>query len=63
MCKSTFEDIIFKRGEKNSMDKFLGIGLTNALGIALFTMLIIVMLKVIFTLHEVEGISEFTRAV
>lgn len=45
------------------MDKFLGIGLTNALGIALFTMLIIVMLKVIFTLHEVEGITEFTRAV
>ena len=43
------------------MDKFLGIGLTNALGIALFTMLVSVMLKVIFTMHQVEGISEVVR--
>ncbi len=43
------------------MDRFLGVGLTNALGIALFTMLISVMLKVIFTKHEVEGISEVVR--
>lgn len=45
------------------MDKFLGVGLTNALGISLFTMLVIVMLKVIFTKHEVEGISEVVRTV
>ena len=43
------------------MEKFLGVGLTNALGIALFTMLVSVTLKVIFTKYEVEGISEVVR--
>ena len=43
------------------MEKFLGVGLTNALGIALFTMLISVALKVIFTKYEVEGVSEVVR--
>ena len=43
------------------MDKFLGVGLTNALGIALFTMLISVMMKVIFTKYEIEGVSEVVR--
>ena len=42
--------------------KFLGIGLQNALGIALFTLLVSVMLKVIFTKYEIEGISEVVRA-
>ena len=42
-------------------NKFLGVGLTNALGIALFTMLTSIVLKVIFTLHEVEGVSEAIR--
>ena len=41
--------------------KFLGIGLTNALGIALFTLLVSVTLKVIFTKYEVEGLSEVVR--
>lgn len=41
--------------------KFLGVGLTNAVGIALFTLLVSVMLKVAFTKHEVEGISEVIR--
>lgn len=41
--------------------KFLGIGLNNAIGIALFTMIISVMLKVIFTKYEVQGISEVVR--
>lgn len=45
------------------MDKFLGVGLTNALGIAVFTMLVIVMAKVVFTKYEVEGISEVVRTV
>ena len=45
------------------MEKFLGVGLTNALGIALFTMLVIVMMKVIFTKYEVEGVSEVVRTV
>ena len=42
-------------------NKFLGVGLTNALGIALFTLLTSVVLKVIFTQHEVEGLSEVIR--
>lgn len=42
-------------------EKFLGVGLQNALGIALFTLLVSVALKVIFTKHEVEGISEVVR--
>lgn len=42
-------------------EKFLGVGLTNALGIALFTMATSVMLKVIFTKYEVEGVSEVVR--
>lgn len=41
--------------------KFLGVGLTNAMGIALLTMLISVVLKVIFTQHEIEGLSEVIR--
>lgn len=43
------------------MEKFLGVGLTNALGIALFTLLISVALKVIFTKYEIEGVSEVVR--
>ena len=43
------------------MDKFLGVGLQNALGIALFTLLVSVMLKVVFTKHPIEGISEVVR--
>ena len=41
---------------------FLGVGLTNALGLAIFTMIIIVCLKVIFTKHEVEGVSQVVRS-
>ena len=43
------------------MEKFLGVGLTNAIGIALFTLLISVALKVIFTKYEIEGVSEVVR--
>ena len=42
--------------------KFLGVGLTNALGIAIFSMLVIVGLKIIFTKYEIEGISEVVRS-
>lgn len=42
-------------------DKFLGVGLTNALGIAVLTLLVSVMLKVIFTTYEVEGLSQIVR--
>ena len=41
--------------------KFLGVGLTNALGIAILTMLVSCVLKVIFTQHEVEGLSDVVR--
>ena len=42
--------------------KFLGVGLQNALGISLFTLLVSVALKVIFTKYEIEGVSEVVRA-
>lgn len=42
-------------------DKFLGIGLQNALGITFLTLLVSVVLKVIFTKYEIEGVSEFIR--
>lgn len=41
--------------------KFLGVGLQNALGIALLTLLVSVALKVIFTKYEVSGVSEVVR--
>ena len=44
------------------MEKFLGVGLQNALGIAIFTLLVSVVLKVIFTKYEIEGVSEVVRA-
>ena len=43
------------------MDKFMGVGLTNALAIAIFSMMISVMLKIIFTKYEVEGLSQIIR--
>lgn len=42
--------------------KFLGVGLTNALGIAIFTLLLSCILKVVFTKKEVEGLSDVVRA-
>lgn len=42
-------------------DKFLGVGLVNAIGIAFLTMAVSVVLKVIFTKYEVEGISDVVR--
>lgn len=44
-------------------DKFLGVGLQKALGIAVFTMIVIIIFKIIFTKYEVEGISEVVRTV
>lgn len=43
------------------MEKFLGVGLTNAFALALFTMVVSVTLKVIFTKYEVTGLSEVVR--
>lgn len=42
-------------------DKFLGVGLANAFGLAILTLVISVTLKVIFTKYEVEGLSEVVR--
>lgn len=41
--------------------KFLGVGLVNALGIAFLTLLVSCVLKVAFTKHEVEGLSDVIR--
>ena len=40
-----------------------GIGLTKAVSLAIFVMLFIVVMKVIFTKHEVPGVTEVVRAV
>ena len=44
-------------------NKFLGVGLQKALGIAVFTMIVIICFKIIFTKYEIEGISEVVRTV
>ena len=44
------------------MEKFLGVGLKNALGLWLLFMLLSVMAKTVLTKHEVEGVSDFVRA-
>lgn len=49
------------KGVVNLSDKFLGIGLINALGIGFLTILLIVFLKIIFTQYEVEGLSNIIR--
>jgi hypothetical protein len=43
--------------------KFLGIGLKSGLSMALFTMLVIVMVKVIFNKYPVRGITEIINTV
>ena len=45
------------------MDRFLGVGIVNAVGIAIFVILIIVVLKVIFAKWEVPGITDVIMAV
>lgn len=44
------------------MDKFLGIGLKNAIGLWLLFMLFSLVIKTVFTKYEVEGVSEVVRA-
>lgn len=43
-------------------EKFLGVGLKNAVGLFFLFMLFSLVLKVIFTKYEVEGVSEAVRA-
>ena len=45
------------------MDKFLGVGFVNVVGIAIFVVLFIVVFKVIFAKWEVPGISDIMLAV
>lgn len=42
-------------------EKFMGVGLKNALAIAFFTMVVSVALKIIFSMYEIEGISQVVR--
>ena len=45
------------------MDKFLGVGLARAFALALFVILVIVVLKVIFAKWQVPGVTEIVHAV
>ena len=42
-------------------ERFLGVGLINALGIGVLAMLVSILLKIVFTQYEVEGLSELIR--
>lgn len=43
-------------------NKFLGIGLTNAIGLWCLFMIFSLVAKTVFTKYEVEGLSEVVRA-
>ena len=45
------------------MDKFLGVGLVNAVALAIFIMIFIMVMKVIFAKWQVPGISDVVLAV
>ena len=45
------------------MDKFLGVGFVNAVGLAIFVVLFIVIFKVVFAKWEVPGITDIMLAV
>ena len=45
------------------MDKFLGVGFVNVVGIAIFVVLFIIVLKVVFAKWEVPGITDIMLAV
>jgi len=42
---------------------FMGLGLKNLFGVALFTIFVIVLLKVVLTKHPIKGVSEVVQAV
>lgn len=43
------------------MDKFLGLGLKNIIGLYFILTLISLIMKTVFTKYEVEGLSEVIR--
>lgn len=45
------------------MNKFAGLGLKNLVVVAMFTMLFIVVAKVVFTKYEVTGVSQVVQSV
>ena len=45
------------------VDKFLGVGLVNAVGISIFVMLFIVVMKIIFSKWQVPGITDIVLSV
>lgn len=45
------------------MGKFAGVGLKNLVVISIFVMLFIVVMKVVFTKHEINGISQVVQSV
>lgn len=45
------------------MNKFAGLGLKNLVVVAMFTMLFIVICKVVFTKYEVTGVSQVVQSV
>jgi len=47
----------------DTLEKFAGVGLKNMIVIGLFTMIMIVVLKVVITKHPVKGVSEIVNAV
>lgn len=45
------------------MDKFLGLGLTNLIGVSIFTILFIVIAKVLLVKYPITGVSEVVQSV
>lgn len=45
------------------MDKFLGVGLKKGISLAIFVMLFIVGMKVIFNKYPVAGVTDIVNAV
>lgn len=45
------------------MNKFAGLGLKNLVVVAMFTMLFIVVAKVVFTKYKVAGVSQVVQSV
>lgn len=50
-------------GGGGSVDKFGGVGLKNMIVISIFTMIMIVVLKVITIKHPVKGVTDFVNAI
>jgi hypothetical protein len=45
------------------MDRFAGVGMRNVILIAIMTMILIVMFKVVFNKYQVTGVSDLVNAV